>query len=213
MKYLGTRNEQYDPVVTQDINNKENSISSSGVTTSIEDTDYVVMYEQQSSKTWRILWSQIKSKIETFIRAAFKTTPLPLDSGGTGATTSAAARSNLGITPENIGALPLTGGTVSGKIKNTYMDGTGIGIEISHTDAEKDCGIDIRKESSDKSGVMFIGVGGSGKTGIYSYTLNKWVFYTNGTSVYIDGQQYRHIYAGTAAPSGGSDGDVYIKYS
>ena len=101
MKYLGTRNEQYDPVVTQDINNKENSISSTGVTTSIEDTDYVVMYEQQSSKTWRIRWSEIKSKIETFIRAAFKTTPLSLDSGGTGATTAAGARAAIGAGTSN----------------------------------------------------------------------------------------------------------------
>lgn len=101
MKYLGTRNEQYDPVVTQDINNKENSISSSGITTSIEDTDYLVMYGNQSSKTWRILWSEIKSKIETFIRAAFKTTPLPLDSGGTGATTAAGARAAIGAGTSN----------------------------------------------------------------------------------------------------------------
>nr|DAJ96386.1 MAG TPA: hypothetical protein [Caudoviricetes sp.] len=101
MKYLGTRSKQYDPVVTQDINNKENSISSTGVTTSIEDTDYVVMYEQQSSKTWRIRWSEIKSKIETFIRAAFKTTPLPVDSGGTGATTAAGARAAIGAGTSN----------------------------------------------------------------------------------------------------------------
>ena len=101
MKYLGTRSKQYDPVVTQDVNNKENSISSTGVTTSIEDTDYLVMYGKQSSKTWRIRWSEIKSKIETFIRAAFKTTPLPLDSGGTGATTAAGARAAIGAGTSN----------------------------------------------------------------------------------------------------------------
>lgn len=101
MKYLGTRSQQYDPVVTQDINNKENAISSTGLTTSIEDTDYLVMYEKSSSKTWRIRWSEIKSKIETFIRAAFKTTPLPLDSGGTGATTAAGAREAIGAGTSN----------------------------------------------------------------------------------------------------------------
>lgn len=101
MKYLGTRNEQYDPVVTQDINNKENLISSTGLITSIEDTDSLVMYEKQSGKTWRIHWSEIKSKIETFIRAAFKTTPLPLDSGGTGATTAADARAAIGAGTSN----------------------------------------------------------------------------------------------------------------
>lgn len=171
--------------------------------------DYFPFYDVSATANRKTPLSNILSKI----RAAFASTPLAVNSGGTGATTAAAARSNLGITPENIGALPLTGGTVSGKINNTYTDGTGIGIEISHTNAEKDCGIDIRKESSDKSGAMFIGVGGSGKTGIYSYALNKWILYAEGTSVNIDGQQYRHIYVGTAAPSGGSDGDVYIRYS
>lgn len=101
MKYLGTRNKRYDPVVTQDINNKENAISSTGLITSIEDADFLVMYENQSRKTCRIHWSEIKLKIETFIRAAFKTTPLPLDSGGTGATTAADARAAIGAGTSN----------------------------------------------------------------------------------------------------------------
>lgn len=103
MKYLGTRSKQYDPVVTQDINNKENAISSTGLITSIEDDDFLVMYEKQSRKTWRIHWSEIKSTIETFIRAALKTTPLPVDSGGTGATTAADARAAIGAGTSNFG--------------------------------------------------------------------------------------------------------------
>lgn len=116
------------------------------------------------------------------------------------------------ITPARIGALPLTGGTVTGKIKNTYA--SGIGVEITHA-SEIDCGIDITKTTSSNGGSMFIGVGGSGKTGIFSYTLNKWVFYIDGTNVYIDGQQYRNIYAGTGdtPPSSWKPGDIYLKYN
>lgn len=41
---------------------------------------------------------------------------LPVARGGTGATTAAAARTALGVTPANIGALPLSGGTMTGDI-------------------------------------------------------------------------------------------------
>lgn len=41
---------------------------------------------------------------------------VPVTKGGTGATTAAAARTALGITPENIGALPVSGGSVTGPL-------------------------------------------------------------------------------------------------
>lgn len=118
---------------------------------------------------------------------------------------------SAGITPENIGALPLAGGTVTGKIKNTYA--SGIGVEITHA-SEIDCGIDISKTTSSNGGSMFIGVGGSGKTGIFSYTLDKWIFHADGTNIFIDGLLYRHIYVGTGEtpPSTWQPGDIYLQY-
>ncbi|WP_238483518.1 pyocin knob domain-containing S74 family peptidase [Rahnella perminowiae] len=50
---------------------------------------------------------------------------IPLANGGTGATTAAAARSALGITPGNIGALATTGGTMAGNINSST---TGVGF-------------------------------------------------------------------------------------
>ena len=41
---------------------------------------------------------------------------LPIKNGGTGATSAAAARTALGITPANIGALATSGGTISGNL-------------------------------------------------------------------------------------------------
>lgn len=101
MKYLGTRNKNYDPVVYQDLSNKERKIQYAPITTELQDTDYLVQFDKSDNVIKKTLWSEIKSKIETFIRAAFKTTPLPLDSGGTGATTAADARAAIGAGTSN----------------------------------------------------------------------------------------------------------------
>lgn len=101
MKYLGTRNKNYDPVVYQDLSNKEGKIQYAPITTELQDTDYLVQFDKSDNVIKKTLWSEIKSKIETFIRAAFKTTPLPLDSGGTGATTAADARAAIGAGTSN----------------------------------------------------------------------------------------------------------------
>lgn len=47
------------------------------------------------------------------------TTALSIAQGGTGAITAAAARSSLGITPANIGALPTAGGTMTATINSS----------------------------------------------------------------------------------------------
>ncbi len=74
----------------------------------VADADYFPFYDTSAGYNRKTLWSNIVAKI----RAAFKTTALTVDSGGTGATTAAAARSNLGITPANIGALSSAAGAV-----------------------------------------------------------------------------------------------------
>ena len=101
MKYLGKRSSDYDPVVYTDLSDKENKIRYATITTELQDNDYLVQFDKSAGVTKKTLWSDIKSKIETFIRAAFKTTPLPLDSGGTGATTAADARAAIGAGTSN----------------------------------------------------------------------------------------------------------------
>lgn len=50
---------------------------------------------------------------------------IPIVRGGTGGSTPAAARQNLGITPQNIGAMPTTGGAFTGPVS---FDGSTIGL-------------------------------------------------------------------------------------
>lgn len=101
MKYLGKRSSDYDPVVYTDLSDKEDKIQYATITTELQDNDYLVQFDKSAGVTKKTLWSEIKSKIETFIRAAFKITPLPLDSGGTGASTAAEARAAIGAGTSN----------------------------------------------------------------------------------------------------------------
>lgn len=101
MKYLGKRSSDYDPVVYTDLSDKEGKIRYATITTELQDNDYLVQFDKSAGVTKKTLWSEIKSKIETFIRAAFKTTPLPVDSGGTGASTAEGARAAIGAGTSN----------------------------------------------------------------------------------------------------------------
>ena len=138
----------------------------------LEDGDYFPFYDVSVSLNRKTPWSNIVSKI----RAAFKTTALPVDSGGTGASDAATARSNLGVTPANIGAIATTAGAVGT---------TNLGSKV--VTAEK---------IADKT----VGAGHLADNIPY-------------TKFGLSADQVRKITVGTAAPSGGSDGDVYIRYS
>lgn len=101
---------------------------------------------------------------------------VPISKGGTGATTAAAARTNLAV-------LPLAGGTLTGQLKSTYG---GVGMFISHGTANTDCGISMKRTDSEVQ--MFVGVGTGGVNhGVYSNKLGKWLIYGNGTDVICNG--------------------------
>lgn len=67
----------------------------------LADGDYFPFYDVSVSLNRKTPWSNIVSKI----RAAFKTTALPVDSGGTGAADAATARANLGALSNANGAV------------------------------------------------------------------------------------------------------------
>lgn len=101
---------------------------------------------------------------------------VPISKGGTGATTAAAARTNLAV-------LPLAGGTLTGKVTSSYGD---IGIVMQHGTASKDCGVSMKRTDTEVQ--MFVGVGTGGVNhGVYSNKLGKWLIYGNDTSVICNG--------------------------
>lgn len=101
---------------------------------------------------------------------------VPISKGGTGATTAAAARTNLAV-------LPLAGGTLTGQLKSTYG---AVGIYMEHGTANKDCGISMKRSDSEVQ--MFVGVGTGGVNhGVYSNKLGKWLIYGTDSAVVCNG--------------------------
>lgn len=78
------------------VNGKQPATNSLTAETAIADADYFPFYDASAKANRKTLWSSIM----TAIRAAFAKTPLPIASGGTGAATAAAARTNLGAQAE-----------------------------------------------------------------------------------------------------------------
>lgn len=93
--------------------------------TALADEDSFPFYDASASANKRTLWSNIVAKIRTAIFGTLNgilkangsgslavVDAVPVTNGGTGATTAANARTNLGITPANIGAIATTAGAV-----------------------------------------------------------------------------------------------------
>jgi hypothetical protein len=107
------------------IGTKQTATKDLTASTDVVDGDYFPFYDISESGNKKTLWSTIVAKIRTaffgtlngFLKANGSGTlsavsTVPVANGGTGGTTAATARSNLGITPANIGAIATTAGAV-----------------------------------------------------------------------------------------------------
>lgn len=174
--------------------------------TDVADGDYFPFYDTSASANKKTPWSNIVAKI----RAAFKSTALTVDSGGTGAKDAATARTNLGVTPANIGAfatnatIPVAnGGTGATTAANAR---TNLGVTPANI------GAIATTEGAVGTANLGSKVVTAAKIADKTITAAQLADNISYTKFGLAANQVRTITAGTAAPSGGSDGDIYIKY-
>ena len=111
--------------VKSEIDDRQMDTKKLDAETEIADGDYFPFYDSSGGINRKTLWSNIVSKIRSaffgtlngFLKANGSGTlsavsTVPVANGGTGATTAANARTNLGVTPANIGAIATTAGAV-----------------------------------------------------------------------------------------------------
>lgn len=87
---------------------------------------------------------------------------VPVNKGGTGATAAAQARTNLGVTPQNIGAMPTGGGTFSGNITVSKTDPY---VSLENTGTNNKFGFHVYGDEA-----------GKGVLALYDQTKAKHVF-------------------------------------
>ena len=157
---------------------------------------------------------------------------IPISGGGTGATDAAGARTNLGITPVNIGALATSGGTMTGAItKNAEGTGALWGRDYATI---RNIGVTTNDSwyplTSTKTPNGSWEMGTLGERTWFCYAsdenynaqnnvVTSVSFTENGyidcSGLWVSGQPYHQTYSGTSVPatSLGNDGDVYFKYT
>lgn len=167
------------------INAKQTATQSLTAESALTDDDYLPFYDVSASANRKTLWSNIVAKI----RAAFKSTALTIDSGGTGAKDAATARSNLGALSSAAGAVG-TANLGSGVVTTAKIAALAITAALI----------------ADKTIT-------AGKIADKTITAAQLADNISYTKFGLTANQVRTITAGTAAPSGGSDGDIYIQYA
>lgn len=80
---------------------------------------------------------------------------------------------NVNITPEDIGALPLAGGKMTGNI-------------TTQNSAAKDIGYFAENTDTNTRVSLMVGAGKKNH-GVYSSTLDRWMLYSDGTKIYVNG--------------------------
>lgn len=158
-----------DTTIQQAIANRQPLTNDLTGEATLADGDYFPFYDVSETENRKTPWSNIVSKIRSaffgsangFLKAngngiVSSVSTIAVTDGGTGASTAADARTNLGITPANIGALSTGNGAVGASNLADNIPYTKFGLAAD---------------------------------------------------------QVRKITFGTAEPSGGSNGDIYIKYS
>lgn len=91
-----------DTTVPEAIAAKQTATNGLTAEAALAEGDYFPFYDASAAANRKTPWSNILSKIGSHIRSAFASTPLAVNSGGTGATDAATARANLGVELGNI---------------------------------------------------------------------------------------------------------------